>query len=46
MYAIQEPIVGLISGLIAGLYRIRKNNIKDNVQKGKISETGVVRGRT
>lgn len=31
MYAIQEPIVGLISGLIAGLYRIRKNNIKSHI---------------
>ena len=31
MYAIQEPIVGLISGLVAGLYRIRKNNIKSHI---------------
>lgn len=31
LYAIQEPIVGFISGLIAGVYRSRKNNNQNNI---------------
>ncbi|MBQ0045412.1 MAG: ECF transporter S component [Mycoplasma sp.] len=31
MYAIQEPIIGLISGLIAGLCRYRKDKIKRSI---------------
>ena len=34
MYAIQEPIVGLMSGIFSFIYLIRKNNIKNNKRKG------------
>ena len=32
LYAIQEPIVGLVAGLIAGFYRYRKSKEKINIQ--------------